>query len=202
MSFRFGEPFFTRKRIVFFLRRIALPFAMIYLGVALIATVRDMSIKNDEYAAVMLSDHAISDYDYWASPCAFVGAYIPWTYYFNNQNMKVKWFFRAKSKDLEKAIKDPKCQSIVLVGHGSKNNWRATDADISNIEVIEMMRGVSKKKGEWLQLTCGVDDIFPVKMGELVMEKERVYTYGKAVTTYIFVTDALFGFRYLKHVKQ
>jgi hypothetical protein len=35
-------------------------------------------------------------------------------------------------------------------------------------------------------------------MGELVMEKkERVYTYSKPLTSYILVTDALFGFRFV-----
>jgi hypothetical protein len=197
-----GKPFFAKKRIKFILRRVILPLAAIYLGLVIIATIRDMTVKNDEYAAVLLSDHAITKYDYWASPSAFLGAYIPWTYYFNNKNMKVRWFLRAKSTDLEKMIKDTKCQSIVLVGHGSKNNWQATDTEVTNIEAKEMMRGMPKKKGEWLQLTCGVEDFSPVKMGELVMERERVYTYDKAVSTYIFVTDALFGFKYLKHTKD
>ena len=196
---RFGEPFFTKKRITFILRRVILPFAIIYIGVATIATIRDMTIENDEYAAVLLSDYALWEYDYRASPCAFPGSYIPWTYYFNNQNMRVKWFFGAKSADPEKVIRDPKCQSIVLVGHGSKNCWQATDAEVSNIEVAKMMHGVSKKKGEWLQLSCGVEDIFPVKMGALVMEDDKVYTYNNAVTTYVFVADAILGFRYLKH---
>ncbi len=194
-----GKPFFTKKRIKFILRRIILPLFIIYIGVAIIATIRDTRIKNDEYAAVLLSDYAITQYDYWASPWAFLGSYIPWTYYFNNKDLKVKWFFRAKSTDLEKVIKDKKCQSIVLVGHGSLNSWQATDTDVTNIEVEKAMKGLPRKKGEWLQLSCGVDDFTPVRMGELVMEKERVYTYHKAVTTYIFITDALFGFQYLKH---
>jgi hypothetical protein len=33
-------------------------------------------------------------------------------------------------------------------------------------------------------------------------KKERVYTYSKAITSYILVTDALFGFKYLKSLKQ
>jgi hypothetical protein len=180
-----------------------LPLLLIYIGVGIIATIRNMSIKNNEYAAVLLSDYAILEYDYWASPCAFLGAYIPWTYYFNNRDMKVKWFFRAKSTDLEKVIKDKDCQSIVLVGHGSLNCWQATDMLVSNLEVSDMVKGIPKKTGEWLQLSCGVEDAFPVKMGELVMEKkERVYTYSKAITSYILVTDALFGFKYLKSLSQ
>jgi hypothetical protein len=197
-----GKPFFTRSRITFVLRRVILPLLVIYCGLAIIATVRDMTITTNDYAAVLLSDYAISEYDYWASPAAFLGAYIPWTYYFNNRNMKVRWFLRAKGKDLERVIKERNCRSIVLVGHGSVNCWRATDMEMTNNEVEEIMRGLPRKKGEWLQLTCGVEDFYPVKMGELVMEKERVYTYGKAVTTYVFVTDALLGFKYLKQTNR
>ncbi len=185
------------------MRRILLPLFLIYIGVGMIATIRNISVKNHEYAAILLSDYAIWKYDYWASPCAFLGAYIPWTYYFNNRDMKVKWFLRAKSIDLEKVIKDKDCQSIVLVGHGSLNCWQATDRLVSNSEVSDMVKGVPKKTGEWLQLSCGVEDVFPVRMGELVMEKkEKVYTYSKGITIYILVTDALFGFNYLKFLSQ
>jgi hypothetical protein len=196
-----GKPFFTKPRIKFILRRIILPFFAIYTGIAVITAIRDMSISNDEYAAVLLSDYALTKYDYWASPSAFLGSYLTWSYYFNNRNMKARWFLRAKSTDLKKVIKDRNCQSIVLVGHGSLNIWQATDMVVSNLEVEEMMNGVQKKKGEWLQLTCGVKDFSPIKMGELVMEKERVYTYGNAVTTYVFVADAIFGFKYLKNIQ-
>ncbi len=177
-----------------------LPFFVIYALFAVVTMIRDNSIRSDEYAAVLLSDYAITKYDYWASPSAFLGSYIPWTHYFNNNNMKVRWYLRAKSTDLKKVIQDTNCQSIVLVGHGSLNTWKATDMIVSNLEVEEMMNGVQKKKGEWLQLTCGEEDFSPVKMGELVMEKERVYTYGNAVTTYVFVADAIFAFQYLKNM--
>lgn len=180
-----------------------LPLLLIYIGVGMIATIRNMSIKNKEYAAILLSDYAIWEYDYWASPCAFLGAYIPWTYYFNNRDMKVKWFLRAKSTDLEKVIRDKDCQSIVLVGHGSLNCWQATDMLVSNLEVSNMVKGTLKKTGEWMQLSCAEEDEFPVKMGELVMEKkERVYTYSKSINAYTLVTDALFGFKYLKSLNQ
>jgi hypothetical protein len=66
-----------------------------------------------------------------------------------------------------------------------------------------MAKGIPKKTGEWMQLSCGGEDVFPVKMGELVMEKkERVYTYSKGITIYTLITDALFGFNYLKSLRQ
>jgi hypothetical protein len=198
-----GKPFFTKERIRFIFRKIILPLLLIYIGLGIISTIRNMNIRNHEYAAVLLSDYAFWQYDYWASPCAFLGAYIPWTHYFNNRNMKVKWFFRAKSHDLENVINDKDCQSIVLVGHGDIDSWQATDMEVSNSVVAKMMKDVPKKRGEWLQLSCGGESKFFMKMGELVMEdKKKVYTYSKSVTTYIFVFDALSGFRYLKSLKR
>jgi len=198
-----GKPFLTKERIRFLFRKIILPLLFIYICIGIMTTIRNMSINNNEYAAVLLSDCAFWQYDYWASPCAFLGSYIPWTHYFNNRNMKVKWFFRAKSNDLENVIKDKDCQSVVLVGHGDIDNWQATDMEVSNSAVAKMMKDVSKKRGEWLQLSCGGESKYFMKMGELVMEdKRKVYTYSKSVTTYAFVFDALSGFRYLKSLNR
>lgn len=198
-----GKPFFTKERIRFLFRKIILPLLLIYIGLGIITTIRNMNIRNNEYAAVLLSDYAFWQYDYWASPCAFLGSYIPWTHYFNNRNMKVKWFLRAKSNDLEKVIKDKDCQSIVLVGHGDIDSWQATDMEVSNAAVGKMMQGIPKKSGEWLQLSCGNESAFFMKMGELVMrDKRKVYTYSKSATTYMFVFDALSGFRYLKSLNR
>jgi hypothetical protein len=198
-----GKPFFTKERIRFLFRKILLPLLLIYIGLVVITTIRNMNIRNNEYAAVLLSDYEFWQYDYWASPCAFLGSYIPWSHYFNNRNMKVKWFLRAKSNDLEKVIKDKDCQSIVLVGHRDIDSWQATDKEISNSELAKMMKDLPKKRGEWLQLSCGGDSKYFMKMGELVMEdKINVYTYSKSVTTCIFVFDALSGFRYLKSLNR
>ena len=189
--------------IKFILWRIVLPFFAIYACFAVVTIIRDNSIKSDQYAAVLLSDYALTKYDYWASPCAFLGSYIPWSYYFNNRNMKVKWFFRAMSNDLEKVIKDKDCQSIVLVGHGDIDSWQATNMEVSNSLVEKMMKGATKKRGEWLQLSCGGESKYFKKMGELVMQdKGKVFTYHKSVTTYVFVFDALTGFRYLKSLNR
>ncbi len=193
-----GKPFFTRTRVRSICIRIILPFLAVYAVAAIAAAVRNQSLETDEYAAVLLSDHAVTRYDYWASPAAFLGSYPGWSHYFNHRNMKVKWFLRAKSMDLEKVIRDQQCRSIVLVGHGNLNAWRATDMRVTNPEVEKMMSGMAGKKGEWLQLTCGEEDFSPVRMGELVMDKGNVYTYRGPATFYTFAADAIFGFKILK----
>ncbi len=193
-----GKPFFTRERAKKILLRFVLPCIALYAVAALITAVRNSGIKSDEYAAVLLSDHAITRFDYWVSPAAFLGSYLSWSYYFNNQDMKTKWFLRAKSTDLEMVIRDPKCRSIVLVGHGNLNAWRGTDMRVTNTEVEKIMASLDRKKGEWLQLTCGEEDFSPVRMGDLVMEKTNVYTYRGPATFYAFAADAIFGFKFLK----
>lgn len=183
----------------FLLRKVVLPLFLVYVCFGIGTAIRNMNVENDEYAAVLLSDHAFWEYDYWASPCAFLGAYIPWTHYFNNRNMKVKWIFRAKGRDFQKVLQDKDCQSLVLVGHGDSDCWQATDVEISVIEATAMMEGVPKKRGEWLQLTCGSQNTLFGKMGDRVMQdRKKVYTYPKPVNTYILVFDALSGFTYLK----
>lgn len=194
--------FFTKKRSMFILKHILLPILFIHLSLGVIATIRNAFIKNDEYGAIFISDYAITKYDFWASPLACFGAYPYWTYYLNNRGMKARWILRAYSQDLERVIRDQKCQSIILVGHGTFNSWQAVDALVTNEHVAKWMRGIPKKKGEWLQLTCGVSDRWSLKMGELVMDRERVYTYNESVNTYIFITDAIFGFKYLKSLKE
>ena len=108
-----GRPFFlTKERRHFFLRRVVLPVLMVHVSLCVAATANNTLVKRDTRAAILISDYAITKYDYWASPLAFIGAYPYWTYYFNNRGMTVRWFLRVESTDLEKVIKDAKFQSI------------------------------------------------------------------------------------------
>jgi len=52
------------------LRRVFLPILLIHLGLGGIAAIRNASVKSDEYGAILLSDYAVTEYDYWASPLA------------------------------------------------------------------------------------------------------------------------------------
>ena len=188
----------TRRNLWLFFRYAVLYALIVHVGLGAVAAVRNHRTRGAEYGAILISGQAFTKYDrYWASPAAAFGAYPYWTAYFNNRGMKARWFVGAKSADLENAVKDPNCVSIVLVGHGSFSLWEATDKDVSNEEMAAMMKGLPKKKGEWIQLTCGFDEGLP-KLGTLVMEPDRVYTYEHTINAYYLVTDALFGFKYIK----
>ena len=155
-------------------------------------------IENDQYAAVLISDYYITKYDYWVSPATFFGASPAWTHYFNNRGLKIRWMFRAKSTDLIEMVQDPNCQSIVLIGHGTYHSWDAVDKSITNLDLKPIMRHLSKKEGEWLQLTCATDQGFACRLGELVMKPENVFTYHRKVNSCSMIVDAITAFRYIK----
>lgn len=176
--------------------------AIVYIPAATLATIsNNYFVKNDQYAAIMLSGYAFSDYDYWASPLAFLGSYPAWTFYFNLKGMRTDYIFNATKADLKDVLIDQKYQSIVLVGHGSKNVWRATDQIVDNSDILGWQSLFTLKTGEWIQLSCPSVDIYPEHIGELVMDdRNKVFHYsGEKVGNFEFITDALTGFRLIKY---
>ncbi len=172
---------------------------VIYIPLAMTALISDLMTDTKSYAAIMLSAHAISDYDPWAPPFAFLGSYPAWTFYFNSKGLKTDYFFGATTQDFLEVLKNEKYQSIVLVGHGSYNSWRATDGHIDNDTIRAMNGQFNKKRGEWFQLTCPTEDFSPVHLGELVMAHGTAYFYnGDGANSYDFVMDALTPFWNLK----
>lgn len=174
----------------------------IYIPVSAIATItNNLIVKDDQYAAILLSGYAFSDYDYWASPFAFLGSYPAWTIYFNLQGVRSDYIFNATKEDLKKVLLDQKYQSIVLVGHGSSNAWRATDQTVINDDINQWKNMFTPKTGEWIQLSCPASDVYDEHLGELVMSDiNNVYYYsGTTVGNFEFVTDALTGFGLIKY---
>lgn len=157
-------------------------------------------MTTDQYAAVLVSDDFITPYDYWVSPACFFAASPSWTHYFNNRVQRIQWSFRAESGDLIQAIRDPNCQSIVLIGHGTYHSWGAMDKTVTN-ENIEPYIPYHKKTGEWFQLTCARDDGYGCRMGELIMEPENVYSYHRKVNSLGMIVDAFTAFRYMKSLE-
>ncbi len=174
----------------------------VYIPIATIAFVSNLFTKTDKYAAILLSAHALSDHDYWAPPLAFLGSYPAWTLYFNSRGEKIDYFFNATKNDFMSVLADNKYQSIVLVGHGSYNTWRATDNQIANYDIEAMKGKFQLKQGEWIQLSCADPDFSPIHIGELVMAKENVYHYNGAAGTFDFVLDALTAFRHIKQISS
>lgn len=115
-----------------------------YIPYATVALISDITSESNQYAAILLSADAITGYDHWAPPIAFLGSYPSWTLYFNSLGYKTDYIFSATYKDFVKVLMDEKYQSIVLVGHGSFNCWKATDELVSTYD-IERLTGKFKK---------------------------------------------------------
>ena len=88
-----------------------------------------------------------------------------------------------------------------MVGHGSRNVWKATDKYVTNDDINQWKGLFEPKKGEWFQLTCAGKDMYPEHIGELVMnDLDSVHYYsGEFAGTTMLVTDALTGFSLLKY---
>ena len=134
-------------------------------------------------------------------PLAFLGSYPAWTFYFNSKGLRTDYIFAATREDLKQVLIHPKYQSIVLVGHGSHNAWRATDQIVSNDDIRRWQSLFTLKTGEWIQLSCPAFDSYPDHIGELIMdEKNKVFHYsGTTVGNFEFITDALTGFQLIKY---
>ena len=185
-----------------FCKKIFIYLMYIYIPVSALAMVtNNLVLKEERYAGILLSGYAFSDYDYWASPIAFLGSYPAWTLYFNLNGLKTDYFFNATREDFISVLLDPKYESMVMVGHGSRNGWRATNEFVSNNDVNHWKELFEPKKGEWFQLSCAGQDTYPEHIGELVMDdKEKVYYYsGEVAGNSMFIADAVTGFRLLKY---
>ena len=173
--------------------------ALGYIPYAAVAVISDLNTESDRYAAILLSADAITGHDHWAPLIAFLGSYPSWTLYFNSIGYKTDYIFSATFQDFVEVLKDEKCQSIVLVGHGSFNCWKATDELVSTFDVEHLAGQFKKKEGEWFQLSCPSSDYSPKHLASMVMANENYYYYaGESADNTDFVLDALFAFSHIK----
>ena len=170
----------------------------IYIPMTAIAYISNERTHTDRYAAILVSAYAIFGNDHWLPPIALIGSYPSWTLYFNGKGLKTEYFLSATSDDFKRVIQDDKYQSVVLVGHGSYNHWRATDYNVSIFNFKRLVGKYTKKEGEWFQMTCATRDFSDIQLGELVMKSGRSYAYNGEAGTIHFVLDALTPFWIIK----
>ena len=150
------------------------------------------------YAAILLSADAITGYDHWLPPLAFLGSYPAWTFYFNSRGLKTDYIFSANFDDFVKVLCSDKYQSVVLVGHGSRSHWKATDRAVSIHDIGRLRSQFNRKHGEWFQLTCGNRDFSDIYLGDLVMASRTSFAYDDTIGTVPLVIDALVPFKIIK----
>jgi hypothetical protein len=175
---------------------------LIYIPAAAIAYLSDRRTESDRYAAILISAHAIAGNDQWLPPIAFLGSYPAWTLYFNARGLKPVYILSATYRDFVDVLEDEHYQSIVLVGHGSFNHWRATDQEVSVYDVQRLEGKFRKKTGEWFQLTCGNREFSDVQLGEPVMQSGRPHAYSSSAYALHFIIDAVTPFRLIKSATE
>ncbi len=175
---------------------------LVYIPAATIAFISDQKTRSDRYAAILISAHALAGNDYWLPPIAFAGSYPAWTLYFNARGLKPDYFFGATHKDFVDVLQDKRYQSIVLVGHGSYNHWRATDQEVSVFDIERLEGTFDKKSGEWFQLTCGNREFSDIQLGEPVMRSGRSHAYSSNAYALHFIIDALTPFWLIKSATE
>ena len=171
---------------------------LVYIPAATVAYISDRRTSGDRFAAILISAHALAGNDHWLPPLALLGSYPAWTLYFNARGLKPAYFLGATFNDFVKVLQDERYQSIVLVGHGSYNHWRATDQEVSVLDVQRLQGTYRPKTGEWFQLTCGNRDFSDVQLGEPVMKSGRPHAYNGDAYALQFIIDALTPFRIIK----
>ena len=175
---------------------------LVYIPTATVAFISDQKMRSDRYAAILISAHAIAGNDHWLPPIAFAGSYPVWTLYFNARGLKPDYFFSATHKDFVTVLQDERYQSIVLVGHGSYNHWRATDQEVSVFDIERLEGTFTKKSGEWFQLTCGNREFSDIQLGERVMRSGRPHAYNSDAYALHFIIDALTPFWIIKSATE
>ena len=175
----------------------------VYIPMAVIAYVSNHQTHSGRYAAILVSAHAIAGDDHWLPPIALLGSYPSWTLYFNDKGLRTEYFLSATCNDFRRVLLDDKYQSVVLVGHGSFNHWRATDGRVSVLDVQRLAGRFSRKQGEWFQLSCAERDFSDTQLGEPVMKNGRSFAYKGEAGMIHFVIDALTPFWIIKkHTRQ
>lgn len=190
------------KRLLKAVLILAIGTLLVYIPAVTVAFVSDQKTRSDRYAAILISAHALAGNDYWLPPIAFLGSYPAWTLYFNARGLKPDYFLGATYKDFVNVLQDERYQSIVLVGHGSYNHWRATDQEVSIFDIERLEGTFTKKAGEWFQLTCGNRELSDVQLGEPVMHSGRPHAYSSNAYALHFIIDALTPFWMIKSATE
>lgn len=100
--------------------------------------------------------------------------------FFTDRNVRVDYKHNARSIDLESAIRDDTYQHIVLIGHGDRGTWEATDRCVVTEDISDWVKDASQKDGYFIQLTCGKPVGKPLGF-DVVVDKRNVRGYNYRV---------------------
>jgi len=119
--------------------------------------------------------------------------YTPITAKRNAEGHKVKWVSSVTRDTFLDMLSDEQYQNIILIGHGNRNSYYASDGKVTAEDILD--KGVKKKKGALYQHTCGGGD--GLRLREVLLEDpSKGYTFNRSIyitENYIAAWKALFG---------
>ena len=75
--------------------------------------------------------------------------------FFTPRNVRLEIVDGATSGDFKSILEDSSYQHVVLQGHGSRDMWMASDANVFTQDVDVWMENAPKKSGYFVHLGCG-----------------------------------------------
>ena len=119
--------------------------------------------------------------------------YTPITAKRNAEGYKVKWVSNVKRDTFLNMLSDEQYQNIILIGHGNRNSYYASDGKVTAEDILD--KGVKKKKGALYQHTCGGGD--GLRLREVLLEDpSNGYTFDRSIyitENYLAAWKSFFG---------
>jgi len=96
------------------------------------------------------------------------------------RGIRVDYKHNARSDDLRELLADEDYQNVVVMGHGGRDRWCARDGTVYTEDLEEWMNGLPRKKGYFIQFTCGDEEGRP--LGDSVVEdRSKILGYTQSV---------------------
>ncbi|PIN76437.1 hypothetical protein COV17_02520 [Candidatus Woesearchaeota archaeon CG10_big_fil_rev_8_21_14_0_10_36_11] len=78
---------------------------------------------------------------------------------------EVYWYSNATKEKILEVLENPEYTNIIFIGHGTKSSYRASNGDLGIDDLFT--RNLPRRKGEFIQHTCG-NDIGKRSLGEVL----------------------------------
>jgi len=131
--------------------------------------------SGDEKAKVLVFDEPITE---WQN--LFLGVKGAVARFFTEKDTRVDYKHNARSDDLRAVLEDDTYQNIVIMGHGGRNQWCARDGVVYTEDLDEWMEDLPKKKGYFIQFTCGDEEGKPLGYN-VVEDRSKILGYTESV---------------------
>lgn len=132
-------------------------------------------ISGEDKAKVLVFDEPLTE---WQSLMLGVKGAV--ARFFTERGIRVDYKHNARSGDLREVLADENYQNIVVMGHGGRNQWCARDGTVYTEDLDEWMNGLPKKKGYFIQFTCGDEEGKPLGYS-VVEDRSKILGYTKPV---------------------